>query len=127
MPPPASWPDNPDVLRLSNRSDRCTVLGPGIRAVLWVQGCPLRCPGCVAAETLPFAGGFEVRVQTLAEELLALPADVQGVTFSGGEPTSQAAALCALIDALRARRDFSFFCYSGFTLEHLHHHQATKA
>jgi anaerobic ribonucleoside-triphosphate reductase activating protein len=112
------WPDGPDVLHLARRSDRCTVLGPGTRAVLWVQGCPLRCPGCVAAETLPFAGGTAVAVADLARELAALP-DVEGVTLSGGEPTSQSAALCNLIDRTRALRDLSFLSYSGFTLEHL--------
>ena len=64
-----AWRETPDALRLARRSNRCTVLGPGVRAVLWVQGCPLRCPGCVAPETLPFAGGEVVQVSRLAEEI----------------------------------------------------------
>src|SRR5262249_36419180 len=62
----SGWPDESEILHLARRSDRCTVLGPGTRAVLWVQGCPLRCPGCVAPETLPFAGGTAVRTDSLA-------------------------------------------------------------
>jgi anaerobic ribonucleoside-triphosphate reductase activating protein len=58
-----------------------------------------------------------VRVDDLANELSAVPG-IEGVTFSGGEPMSQAAALVALIDQLRCR-DLSFVCYTGFTLEYL--------
>jgi anaerobic ribonucleoside-triphosphate reductase activating protein len=105
-------------LRLARRSPRCTVLGPGTRAVLWVQGCPFRCPGCVAPETLPFEGGEVVEVDALARELLAL-SDVEGVTFSGGEPMSQPAALAALIDHIREKRDLSFLSYTGFTIDQL--------
>ncbi len=112
------WPDAPGVLHLARRSNRCTVLGPGVRAVLWVQGCPLRCPGCVAPETLPFAGGEVVQVKTLAEEMISLR-NIEGVTFSGGEPMAQAAALAELVDDIRACRDLSVVCYTGFPLGHL--------
>lgn len=115
---PHSWPDDPAVLHLHRRSPRCTVLGPGVRAVLWVQGCPFRCPGCVVPETLPFAGGEAISVAALADELVALT-EIEGVTFSGGEPFSQPAALGALIDACRRRRELSFVCYTGFELESL--------
>jgi anaerobic ribonucleoside-triphosphate reductase activating protein len=125
--PPEAWAED-GVLHLARRSPRCTVLGPGIRAVLWVQGCPFRCPGCVAPETLPFAGGEAVGLDDLAAELLALP-DIEGVTFSGGEPMSQAAALCGLIDRVREKRDLSFLSYTGSTFEQLTHHgtQAQQA
>ncbi len=113
-----SWPETAGVLRLARRSNRCTVLGPGVRAVLWVQGCPLRCPGCVASETLPSEGGEAVSVSSLAEELLALH-EIDGLTFSGGEPMAQASALTELVDSVRARRDLSIACYTGFPLDHL--------
>lgn len=111
-------PSEPDVLRLARRSNRCTVLGPGVRAVLWVQGCPLRCPGCVAPETLPFAGGEVVEVSRLASDIISLPG-IEGLTFSGGEPMSQAAALTELLDIVHAHRDLSVVCYTGFPLGHL--------
>lgn len=96
--------------------DRCTVLGPGTRAVIWVQGCPLRCPGCLAPETLSFAGGTTRTVPDLAGWLGGL-ADAEGVTFSGGEPFAQADALAWLLDEVRrVRPDFSAMSYSGFTL-----------
>lgn len=109
-------------LSVSRIVDRTTVLGPGIRAVVWVRGCPLRCAGCIAAEDLPFDGGTAWSTAALAEHVLALPADVTGITFSGGEPMAQAAALADLTDRLRAARDWSVMSYSGFTLDHLRRH-----
>lgn len=113
-------PAAPD-LTLSRIAESTTVLGPGVRAVVWVQGCPLRCTGCLAPEGLPFEGGETWPVAALADRLNALPAEVTGVTFSGGEPMAQPAALAALVDRLRASRDWSVMSYSGFTLEALRH------
>jgi len=86
--------------------------------VLWVQGCPFRCPGCVAPETQPFRGGQETDVTSLADELVCLT-DIEGVTFSGGEPFAQAAALVNLVDTIPRKRDLSYMSYTGYTLEHL--------
>lgn len=107
---------------ISRMAERTTVLGPGIRAAVWVRGCPLRCEGCISPEDLPFSGGTEVLASSVARRLNALPADVAGVTFSGGEPMAQAEALATLVDLIRAERDWSVMCYSGFTIEHLRRH-----
>ncbi|MFF7971565.1 4Fe-4S cluster-binding domain-containing protein [Streptomyces sp. NPDC007905] len=109
----------PPVLSVGRVSDSVGVLGPGLRAVVWVQGCPLRCPGCVSPEGLPFEGGEPWEVDVLAARFNALPETVTGVTFSGGEPMAQAGVLAALVDRMRAERDWSVMSYSGFTLERL--------
>jgi anaerobic ribonucleoside-triphosphate reductase activating protein len=107
------------LVSVNRRLDRCGVLGPGSRAVIWVQGCPLRCRGCVAAETLPFEGGTTYRVAELADWLAGLP-DIEGVTLSGGEPFSQARQLADLLDEARARRPgLTAMAYSGFRVEAL--------
>ncbi len=106
-------------LQISRVADRTAVLGPGLRAVIWVRGCPLRCPGCVAPEDLPFAGGVTRTIDDLAEWLGGLPSDITGVTFSGGEPMAQAAGLSALVERIRADRDWSVMSFSGWTIEHL--------
>lgn len=105
-------------LRLYGREPLVHVLGPGRRTVIWVQGCPFRCPGCISPDSLPFEGGEEVPVGGLAAWVLAQEG-IEGVTFSGGEPFCQAEALCALLDAVRAERDLGAVCYTGYTLEHL--------
>lgn len=74
---------------------RSMVNGPGMRAVLWVRGCPFACPGCCNPDFRPVAGGTTMTVAEAAGLLLAEP-DIEGITFSGGEPFSQAAALAEL-------------------------------
>lgn len=95
--------------------------GPGLRWALWVQGCPLRCDGCCNPELLAADGGEQVSVRDLAEEIFAAreswPA-LEGVTFLGGEPFAQAAAVGALAERARAA-GLSVVSYSGFTVEEL--------
>jgi len=69
--------------------------GPGERSVLWVQGCPIRCPGCFNIEAWDFGGGTVQTVGDLFAEIVAQEGR-EGVTFAGGEPFAQAAALAAL-------------------------------
>jgi len=70
--------------------------------VLWVQGCPFRCAGCFNPAFLRFGGGRLVAVEEVASWMFA-EADTEGVSFSGGEPFAQAAALAQLGERLRAR------------------------
>ncbi len=96
----------------------CTVLGPGRRFAVWVQGCPFRCPGCVSPQWLPFDGGTARDVAELAAEVAA--SGVDGLTLSGGEPFAQAGALVALVRAARARRPgLDLLVYTGYTLRAL--------
>lgn len=94
--------------------------GPGRRFAVWVQGCPLRCPGCCNPEMLPFEGGFEVGVDELAAraERAAEEDGVEGITLLGGEPLAQAAGLAALARRVRAR-GLSVMVFSGFALEQI--------
>jgi anaerobic ribonucleoside-triphosphate reductase activating protein len=90
--------------------------GPGRRFALWLQGCPLRCPGCCNPEMLKEEGGVWREVDSLAEELRA--ADVEGLTLLGGEPFAQAPAAAEL--ARRTRElGRSVMVFSGFTLAEL--------
>lgn len=106
------------MLRIACVADACTTLGPGVRAVVWVQGCNRRCPGCIAPEKQAPSGGSLVPVDTLAQHILAVHS-IEGITLSGGEPFLQAGALAALISQLQARRPLSIMAYTGFTLQEL--------
>ncbi|WP_433295590.1 4Fe-4S single cluster domain-containing protein [Actinoplanes sp. CA-030573] len=98
----------------------CEVLGPGNRFAVWVQGCPLSCTGCVSPQWISRRGGRAVAVAELARRIADEAVD--GLTVSGGEPFAQAAAVRALIDLVRERRDLSAMSYTGFTLRHLRRH-----
>ncbi|GAA0984731.1 4Fe-4S single cluster domain-containing protein [Acrocarpospora macrocephala] len=94
-------------------------LGPGLRAVVWVQGCPFRCRECVSPEWLEYRPATMFHPGELARRLLSQP-DVTGFTFSGGEPMTQAKGLAATIRTARQQRDLSLICFSGYTLAELH-------
>lgn len=107
-----------DVVYVARRQARTEVLGPGLRSAVWVQGCHLRCRGCVAAETHPLVGGEPVPAGALGRWLAEHAVD--GVTVSGGEPMLQAIALVATIDVLRELRPrLSMMIYTGYRVEWL--------
>ena len=70
-----------------------TVDGPGVRFVLFMQGCPLRCAYCHNPDTWDFSGGYEVGTEEIFEKVKRYReyfGKDGGVTVSGGEPTAQA-------------------------------------
>ena len=102
-----------------------TVLGPGRRIGLWVQGCTIHCRGCVSQDTW----ARDPKTAIPVADLLAwcrrvAPDGPDGVTISGGEPFEQPAGLRAVLVGLaRWRReaglDFDILCYSGYPLARL--------
>ena len=108
----------PAEIRVAETCVGTRALGPGLRSAVWVQGCPFRCAGCIAPDWIPEAGGRSVPVPDLAAELLADP-EVTGLTFSGGEPMRQAAALADLAREARAARDVTLIVFTGFRLAEL--------
>ena len=102
-----------DMLNLAGFLPRSEVNGPGSRAVVWVQGCPIRCRGCFNEAYWPFYPVNLVTVNELATRITALP-DIDGVTFSGGEPFAQAGALALLGDRVK-EAGLTLVIYTGFT------------
>jgi anaerobic ribonucleoside-triphosphate reductase activating protein len=92
--------------------------GPGKRFALWLQGCPLRCPGCCNPEMLPFEGGLAVSAQTLVEQFReARDRDgIEGITLLGGEPLAHAPAAVFLARAAH-ELSLSVMIFTGYTLE----------
>ncbi|MBR5346978.1 MAG: radical SAM protein, partial [Deltaproteobacteria bacterium] len=92
-------------------------LGPGRRLGLWLQGCSIHCPGCIAPENQPFDRSFAVSVDTLMEELAPALAERPGVTISGGEPLDQKEALLDLLGRFNALGIRDILLYSGYLKE----------
>ena len=107
----------PDAVNVAHIVDRCRVLGPGERFTLWVQGCPLQCPGCHNPQYLPFVDAAWTPIEELERRILATTG-IEGVTFVGGEPFAQARALGILAQRIR-RAGLSVMVYSGYTVEQL--------
>jgi anaerobic ribonucleoside-triphosphate reductase activating protein len=95
--------------------------GPGWRAVVWLQGCTLACPGCFNPETHTTAGGELVPVAELSQKILALRPSIQGLTLSGGEPLQQLPALLVFLETIRRASDLSVILFSGYTWAEIQH------
>jgi len=106
------------MLNIAETCGATRALGPGLRAVAWVQGCPFHCRGCIAPDWIPDRPARAMTPEELAAELLADP-DVTGLTFSGGEPMEQAAGLAEVARLARAERDVTVLCFTGHRLETL--------
>jgi len=92
--------------------------GPGRRFAVWVQGCPMRCPGCCNPEMLRFEGGEQADPDQLAARALGTPG-IEGVSLLGGEPFAHAESLAVFARAIRAG-GLGVMIFSGFTLAEIH-------
>ena len=81
-----------------------TVDGPGVRSVIFMQGCPLRCVCCHNPDTWDFEGGEEKSADELVNKVLRYKAyygEGGGITVSGGEPLMQTEFLLELFKKLK--------------------------
>jgi len=104
-------------MRIHDTIHDSIVDGPGLRYVVFTQGCPHRCVGCHNPETHDPAGGREVSVDDLIADMRKNPL-LDGLTLSGGEPFSQAEDCAKLAKAAR-ESGLNVWCYTGWTLEDL--------
>ena len=99
-----------------------TVDGPGIRFVIFLQGCPLRCLYCHNPDTWEYQGGTQMSVDELVTEVLKYKSYIKkgGVTVSGGDPLVQIDFVIKLFEALsdlgiHTCLDTSGYLYSELT------------
>jgi anaerobic ribonucleoside-triphosphate reductase activating protein len=134
MPPQrhAGRDDSGTLWRVHAVEPRSRANGPGVRFVVWSQGCTLGCPGCFNPQTHPArpprggagggpaagtAGGW-MAGQWPAAELAAAAAgqagQVEGVTLTGGEPLQQPAAVAAFCAEIRACTGLGIIVLTGY-------------
>ena len=106
-----------NIFQLCRKGSRA--LGPGLRYVIWVQGCPFHCPHCETPEGRSYEPNIIVRVEELVEDIIARP-EIEGITISGGEPLEQAEALTELLLKVhQARPELTVISYTGYKYEDL--------
>lgn len=91
--------------------------GPGIRYVVFAQGCRHNCPGCHNPQTHSFDGGSMMDVDEILQQIKSNPL-LDGVTFSGGEPFEQAEAFAELAREATVL-GLSIIVYTGYTYEYI--------
>ena len=104
-------------MRVHNTVQDSIVDGPGLRFVVFTQGCCHGCVGCHNPQTHDMRGGVEMSVETLIAQMKKNPL-TDGLTLSGGEPFLQIAD-CAKLAAAAKEMGLNVWCYTGFTLEQL--------
>ena len=89
------------MIRLASALQQDSIVdGPGMRCVLWTQGCPHHCPGCHNPQTHALDGGMTVSVDEIIAQMKNMKLQ-SGITFSGGEPFLQAKALVHVAKAAK--------------------------
>jgi len=107
----------PDVIRIAGVVRESIVDGPGIRYVIFAQGCPHRCKGCHNEQALDFSGGKTIEIEKILNDIEKDPL-ISGVTFSGGEPFCQPEGFSELAVRLK-EKDINIMAYTGYTYEEL--------
>ena len=89
--------------------------GPGLRAVIWTQGCNHNCKGCHNPQTHDTCGGHIVDSLNIISEINKLRLH-RGITLSGGEPFMQSEAL---LDVAKECKNLNLdvWAYTGYTFE----------
>ncbi|MDR3207524.1 MAG: anaerobic ribonucleoside-triphosphate reductase activating protein [Oscillospiraceae bacterium] len=106
-----------ETLRVAGVVKESIVDGPGLRYVIFTQGCPHRCEGCHNAHSWPTEGGQFRAVDALLAEIRH-DSLLTGVTLSGGEPFLQARPLAALAQRVKAL-GLTVWLYTGYRWEEL--------
>ena len=96
--------------------------GPGIRTVIWIQGCSLRCPGCYNPKTHSLTGGKLITIDDLFSEVTKIKGKegspkIEGISISGGEPLDQFRPLLVLLKRIRRDTGLSVLVFTGYTME----------
>lgn len=91
------------------------VEGPGIRTCIFVQGCLKRCIGCNSKQTWDITIGKDLEIKDLAKKILS-NREIEGVTFSGGEPFLQSRQLYQLATILK-KENLSIVTFTGYNYD----------
>ncbi len=93
-----------------------TTLGPGRRVGLWLQGCSIRCAGCISPDTWAPDRG-DTTVAAMIDALAGWASHADGLTISGGEPFDQPDALAELLRAWRGLSPSDVLVFTGHPFE----------
>ena len=91
--------------------------GPGLRMVIWAQGCIHNCYKCHNPQTHKLDGGIIVNTDYIINEMKKLKLH-KGITLSGGEPFLQAKGLSIIAQEAQTN-NLDVWCYTGFKFEEL--------
>lgn len=103
--------------------NKCDVAnGSGVRVVLYVSGCNIKCPHCQNPETWDFDSGvlFDENAKEILFNAISKPY-IKGLTLSGGNPLDNYESVLELLKMFKNKFGNSkdVWLYSGYTLEEI--------
>ncbi|MBU5437357.1 anaerobic ribonucleoside-triphosphate reductase activating protein [Tissierella sp. MSJ-40] len=104
-------------IRIAGIEEESIVDGPGIRLVVFTQGCKHNCKGCHNPESHSLDGGNNMSIEDIVEKIKENPL-LSGVTISGGEPFLQAKT-CAILANKVKEMGLNTMTYTGYTFEEI--------
>lgn len=104
-------------VRIAGIVKHSSVDGPGVRLVIFFQGCPHHCKGCHNPNTWDYDGGESISIDKLID-IVNTTKYIDGITLSGGEPMSNPQVVKLIADAAH-NRGLDVWCYTGYTLDQL--------
>jgi len=106
-------------IRLSSELQNDSIVdGPGLRTIIWTQGCKHNCVGCHNNGTHDFCDGTEYSTSEIIDQIKGLKLQ-SGITFSGGDPMEQAKACTEIAKHIKENTHMNTWCYSGYTFEQI--------
>lgn len=93
--------------------------GPGMRYVLFTQGCTMHCDGCQNKHTWDKNSGVSIAVDEILEHIKESPF-IEGVTLSGGDPLEQPEEVLELCRKIKEYdKKLTILLYTGRTLQEI--------
>lgn len=111
-------------MRIHHTVQDSIVDGPGLRFVVFTQGCTHACAGCHNPQTHDITGGTEIAVAEIIAKMNKNPLS-DGLTLTGGEPFLQIEDCSTLAKAAK-ENGLNVWCYTGYTLEQLREMPSAK-
>lgn len=104
-------------VKIAGAKKHSSVNGPGVRYVLFMQGCSHHCPGCQNPETHDISEGVEMEVEEVVSDILATRY-LDGLTLSGGDPLFQPEASFEIARRVK-ESGLDIWMYTGWTFEQI--------
>ena len=105
-------------MRLSGITTESITDGPGVRYVVYTQGCKHGCKNCHNPDTWDLDGGEEFTVREIINKVKRIRKKYKGITFSGGEPFLQADELVQVAIAAK-QKGWDVVTFTGYLYEDL--------
>lgn len=106
-----------NTIKISGIVKESIVDGPGIRLVIFSQGCKHNCKGCHNPQTHSFENGQIINIEDILEMIKKNPL-LDGVTFSGGDPFEQSESFAKLGKEVK-KLGLNIITYTGYTYEQI--------